>query len=173
MTQSVGKGCGCGCGSILISLVIFCLIVSGVVGSQVVALGDKPLTNPPAAAASGLTWNQLLADREVAKKESKGWDSGCDMGSAIGLFFGAPAYIIYPLAGADPAGRNSSWGQMIDSADWEKGMVPTRKPLPEGIFRTYQAYYWYNMVVGASSVHGLGGGCKLRPIHPVKSGKDG
>ncbi len=173
MTQRSGKGCGCGCGSILIGLVILCLIMSGVVVAQAVALGDKPLTNPPAAAASGLTWNQLMADREAAKKESKGWNRGCDMGSAVGLFFGAPAYIIYPLAGANPAGRKSSWGQMIDPADWNKGMVPMNIPLPEGVFRTYQAYYWYNMVVGASSAHGLGGGCKLRPIQPATSGLGG
>lgn len=167
------KGCGCGgcgCGSLLIGLVLICLVVLGVVGSQAIALGDKPLTNPPEAAATGMTWNEILTDREAAKKESLGWNNNCNIASSVGLFFGAPAYIIYPIAGNDPAGRESFWGKQIDRSDWNRGIVPLNTPLQEGIFRTYQAFYWYNMVVGASSTHGLGGGCKLRPLQRPSAG---
>lgn len=173
MVQKTRKGCGCGCGSTLIGLLLMSLFAVGVIGSQALALGDQPLSSPRAAAVSGLTWNELLADREQAKKESIGWNAGCEVGQAVGLFIGTPAYIIYPIAGNDPAGREGFWGSKIDSRDWKEGFVPMNTPLPEGIFRTYQAFYWNALVTGATSTHGLGGGCKLRPINKTSIGTEG
>ena len=171
MIEKTGKGCGCGCGSTLLGLLLIALLASGFISSQAVALGDQPLTNPTEAQAYHLTWNQLIADREVAKNESDWNKNGCDFGANIGLLFGTPAYILYPLAGANPAGRNGSLGQMIDPNDWNRGFVPMNVPLPEGIFRTFQAYYWNTYVSGAS--HGLGSGCRLRLPKVPNKGIDG
>lgn len=173
MVEKTGKSCGCGCGSTLLGLLLIGLLAIGVIGSQALALGDQPLTNPTEAAATGMTWNQILEDRERAKKENPNWDTTCDLGSAVGLLFGVPAYIVYPIAGNDPAGRKGFFGVMIDPSDWNRGIVPVNTPFHEGVFRTYQAFYWYNMVTGASSTHGLGGGCKLRPLKRIRSGIEG
>jgi hypothetical protein len=173
MVEKTGKGCGCGCGSILLGLLLVCALAMGIVSTQALMLGDEPLSSPKAASSSGLTWNELLADREQAKKESRGWNGGCEIAQTVGLFFGAPAYIIYPIAGNDPAGREGFWGSKIDSRDWTEGFVPMNTSLPEGIFRTYQAFYWNALVTGATSTHGLGGGCKLRPIKKSSTSKEG
>ncbi len=149
---------GCCLGFAIIALIA--LVIGGAVtlGPQityntlVAKYGDEVMTKPAVAAKTGLTFNQLLTDREAAKKERNGaYKDSCDT-SFKTVFFGySYSWYVMAQAALDPAGREGPWGKQISDHDWDRGYVPVGDiELGRAMFDSMVALYWHMMVQGAS-----------------------
>lgn len=167
---------GCCLGLVVIALIVLCLGGAAVVAPQVTyntlvaKYGDEVMTMPPSAAKTGLTFNQLLKDREEAIKERGNAYNADSCGTAFNtVFYGSFwSWYIYAQAALDKAGREGYWGKQIAEKDWDRGYVPVGDTeLDKAMFDAMVASYWHMMVQGASdgAEH-----CRLRWPKPANGG---
>ncbi len=167
---------GCCLGFLIIVLLAGCLGGAAVVAPKVTyntlvaKYGNEVMTNPPAAAKTGLTFHQLLADRAQAEKErGAAYGKHCDQAFETVFYGSFWMWYVYANAATDPAGREGTWGKQISQKDWDQGFVPAgdEEDYNKALFDAMVALYWQMQVKGAYD--GVNE-CRLRWPKPANGG---
>jgi hypothetical protein len=166
---------GCCLGFVVIALIALVIGGGALAGPQITynalvsKYGDEVMTRPAAAAATGLTLNQLIKDREQAKKErGDAYKDSCDPAWKVAFFGSSFYWYVYAQAALDPAGRDGSWGKQISQKDWDRGYVPVGDTtMDRAMFDAMVALYWHTAVLGAPASDR---NCGLRAPKPANGG---
>lgn len=147
--------CGCIFSALLIGLVVCGMVVFAPFATFEVlkaTYGDTPMIAPYAAAQTGMSLNELIADREAAKAE-RGWEESCEVGFRTAFYGGSGLWFQYADAALDPGGPLSEKGRKIDPRDWDDGYIPVgAKNYIEAVYHAMAGLYYGLMVNGIDSM---------------------